>query len=70
MSLLDMLLSYLYDCVNMLIRQMVEDLFPFPSGRNQLGGFQNLQLMRHGGLGHVQRVRDILHAGLAFVQYK
>ena len=70
MLLLNMLLSYLYDRVNMLVRQMVEDLFSVPPGRNQLGGFQNLQLMGNRRRRHAQGFGDFSYAVLIVIENK
>ena len=70
MLLLNMLLSYLYDRVNMLVRQMVEDLFSVPPGRNQLGGFQNLQLMGNRRRRHAQGFGDFSYTVLIVIKDK
>jgi hypothetical protein len=68
--LLDMLLPYLDDRVNMLIRQMVEDLFSVPPGRNQLGGLQDFQLMRNRRRRHAKGFGDLSYAVLIVIENK
>ena len=65
-----MMLSLGDDGPHMLIRQRVEDRFPFPAALYQSVLLQDLQLMGNRRLGHIQHLGQVTDTNLRLKQHK
>ena len=58
------------DGTHMIVRQRIKNRFPFPAGTDELGIFQDLQLMGHRRLRHAKTRGQIADADLRLKQNK